>query len=184
MKQNKLKIMLECCVFAALLCIFSPLAIYFGPVPITLSLFFVMLCGVILPWRQSLLSVLLYLLLGLVGLPVFAGGVSGVTAFPGPTGGYLWSFAVVAPMISLLSQQTPLARIGPVGAAIGCLAGVLLCYSCGTLQFVLLTGSSVGRALSVCVVPFLLPDAGKTAAAAVVGYAVRRILFLEKERNF
>lgn len=176
MEKKTLVRMLQSAIFAALLCIFSPLAIYVGPVPITLSLFFVLLCGVILPWRQSLLSVLLYLLLGLVGLPVFAGGLAGASVFPGPTGGYLWSFLLVAPVVSFLSQQTPLRRLSVFGAVISCATGVLMCYACGTLQFALISGSEFLQAFRICVLPFLLPDACKLAAAGLLGFLVRREL--------
>ena len=78
--------MLICAIFAALLCICSPISIPIGAIPISLLLFAVLLCALVLPWRLSTLSVLIFLLLGL-WLPVFSGGHTGITALPGPTGG-------------------------------------------------------------------------------------------------
>ncbi len=172
----KLRFMLQCAIFAALLCIFSPLAIPLGPVPLTLMLFGVMLCAVVLPWKQSLLSVFLFLLLSLCGLPVFSGGNSGLTALPGPTGGYVWSALLFAPMISALCQKTALAKWPIPGAIVSCLAALPICYLFGTLQFSLLTGRSFGQALGVCVIPFVLPDAIKAVCAALLGVPVRRLI--------
>ena len=102
----KLRTMLPCAIFAAILCIVSPLSVPIGAVPLTLMLFGVMLCAVVLPWQQSGLSVLLFLLLSLCGLPVFSGGNSGITALPGPTGGYIWSLLLVTPRICVPLMRT------------------------------------------------------------------------------
>lgn len=172
----KLKQMLLCAIFAALLCIFAPLAIPVGAVPLTLLLFGVMLCALVLPWKLSSLSVLLFLLLSLCGLPVFSGGHSGLTALPGPTGGYIWSALLAVPLISLLSQNTPLARWPVVGSFLACIIGLPLIYLCGTLQFSLLAGRTFAESLGVCVLPFLLPDGIKALATSLLTVPIRKSL--------
>ena len=172
----KLRSMLPCAIFAAILCIVSPLSVPIGAVPLTLMLFGVMLCAVVLPWQQSGLSVLLFLLLSLCGLPVFSGGNSGITALPGPTGGYIWSLLLVTPLISFLCR-TKLAEKYPLpGAIIACILGLPLCYLCGTAQFSLLAGRSFGESLSLCVFPFIIPDMIKAVAASLLGVPVRKLL--------
>lgn len=173
--------MLRCAIFAALLCIASPISVSIGAVPYSLGLFAVMLCGVVLPWRQSLFAVGLYLLLGLCGLPLFAGGHSGLTALPGPTGGYLWSYLLIAPLISRLSQLPREKKLALPVAIGACLASIPLCYFCGTLQFSLLSGRSIQESLAVCVLPFLLPDCGKAVCAALLGVPVRALLARQAE---
>lgn len=176
MQHKRLVAWLQAALFSALLCLFSPLALYLGPIPVTLSLFAVLLCGIVLSWKQSFLSVLLFLLLGLCGLPIFAGWQSGVAAFLGPTGGYLWSFLLVAPLVSFLSQTTALRRLSFFGALLACLCALPVCYLCGTLQFSLLSGRSYGESLSLCVIPFLLPDLLKSVVAAALGLPLRKLL--------
>ena len=172
----KLRSMLQCAIFAALLCIFSPLAIPLGPVPLSLWLFGAMLCAVVLPWKQSLLSVFLFLLLSLCGLPVFSGGHSGLTALPGPTGGYVWSALLFCPLISLLAQRTEDKPIALARAILSCFAALPICYFFGTLQFSLVSGRSFSESLSICVLPFLLPDLVKAICAALLGVPVRGLL--------
>lgn len=171
----KLRHMLICAIFAALLCICSPLSIPVGTIPISLFLFAVLLCGLVLPWRLSLVSAVLFLLLSL-WLPVFSGGNTGISALPGPTGGYIWSGLLLTPLLSLLSQNTPLDRKPFPGALVSILPVILICYGCGTLQFSLLTGRSFAESLAVCVLPFLLPDAIKAVAASLLVRPLRKLV--------
>ena len=173
--------MLRCALFAAILCICSPVAVYAGPIPFSLQTFAVMLCGTALPRKEALVSVLVYLLLSLCGLPLFSGGNSGLTAIPGPTGGYIWSFLLMIPVISLfLSIRVRHGSLEYLTAFAGCLAALLVCYLCGTLQYSLIAEIGFVQALSVCVLPFLLSDLIKALAAAGLGTMLRA--FLKKQR--
>lgn len=184
MRHQFLVNMILCAVFAAVLCICSPIAIPAGPIPITLSVFAVLLCGVALEWKLALISVAVYLLLGLF-LPVFSGGMTGLAAFPGPTGGYIWSYPLMILAVRLVQsgisrlagethRQNPFVEY--LAALLGCLAALPVCYLCGTLQFSLVAGTTVRHAVSVCVLPFLIPDLIKAAAAAVIGVTLRRMI--------
>ena len=166
--------MVRCALFAALICVLSPFSIQIGPVPITMSLFAVMLCGVALDWRGAGLAVLVYLLIGLVGLPVFSGGKGGAAVLAGATGGYIWSYILCAVIASLVAG-----KMRAQGAkqmlitAIGCACGVIVCYICGTLQFSAVAGRTFVEALSVCVIPFIIPDLIKCACAAILGTQIK-----------
>ena len=165
-----------CAVFAAILCICSPVAIPIGPIPITLSVFAVMLCAVVLPWQYATGAILVYLVLGLF-LPVFSGGNTGLAAFPGPTGGYIWSYLLMVPVIrSVISLPLRGKLSAYLLAFAGCTASLLVCYACGTLQFSLLTGRSFGESVAVCVIPFIGFDLLKAAAAAALGVCLRNLL--------
>lgn len=177
MKQHeKLLRLTLCAIFAAMLCVISPLAVSIGPVPFAMQIFGVMLCAVTLRWGYAQLSVLVYLLLGLF-LPLFSGGNTGITALPGPTGGYIWSYLLMVPVIRALCGIAVGQKWMEYALAfLGCVLGIGVCYLCGTVQFCLVTGNPFAKALSVCVVPFILPDLVKALVAALLGVTLRGIL--------
>ena len=177
MTHDKLLRMTTAAVFAALLCVLSPIVIPLsGPIPFAMQIFAVMLCAVTLDWTAAQLSVLVYLGLGLF-LPIFSGGNTGLSAIPGPTGGYIWSYLLMVPVIALF-RRIPVKRRGLeyLLAFAGCLAGIVVCYVCGTAQFSLVTGSDFAHSLSVCVVPFVGFDLIKAAAATLLGVTLGALL--------
>ena len=169
-KGMSTKDMVRCALFAALICVLSPFSIPIGPIPITLSLFAIMLCGVTLDWRGAGAAVLVYLLIGLVGLPVFSSGKSGLSVIIGPTGGYMWAYLPMAVLISLFTRKG-----GYVRAAVVCILSLILCYGLGTLQFCLVAGYTPSAALAVCVWPFVPFDIAKAVCAALLGVKLRSI---------
>lgn len=177
MKHTKTEKLTTCSVFAAVLCLLSPVALPVGgPVPFALQIFGVMLCAVTLDWGIAQISVLVYLLLGLF-LPIFSGGNTGLTAIPGPTGGYIWSYLLMVPVIRLFRVLPVRRRWAEYALAlVGCVLATGICYLCGTAQFSLVTENSFAASLSVCVVPFIWFDLVKAAVAAVLGVELRRIL--------
>ena len=106
--------------------------------------------------KWGTVSIGLYLMLGLVGLPVFSGFRGGPGVLLGVTGGYLWGF--------LLSGLTywALERFGKLPAM---MVGLLVCYACGTLWFLQYSGGGLALVLLRCVVPYLIPDGIKIAMA-------------------
>ena len=147
-------------------------------VPFTLQTFAVCLLAALFGWKLGLVTVAVYLLLGAVGLPVFAGFKGGLGALMGVTGGYLVGFLFTALVTGLLadkvSRRFPLLLVWMV-------LGLALCYAFGTAWFVLLyaknTGPiSVATALGWCVLPYLLPDAVKLTLAALLTGRLHPIL--------
>jgi biotin transport system substrate-specific component len=172
-----INILTQCALFAAILCIFSPLTIPIGPIPITLGVFAVMLTGVVLGWKKGFLSVLVYLFIGMCGVPLFSGGKSGLTALVGPTGGYIWSYLFMVMIIGILSKKEWKNKvITMIIGVLACEVGVAVCYACGTLQFMGVAGYTFKQALSVCVIPFIPFDLLKAVCASVLGVSVRSIL--------
>ena len=177
MKHETLVHLMESAIFAAFLCICSPVTVPVGPIPFSMSVFAVMLCGVVLDWKSALLAVLVYLLLGLF-LPIFSGGNNGLAALPGPTGGYIWSFLLMIPVIRLFRRIPARWEALRMGLAfLGCTAAVGLCYVCGTLQFAALAGRTFAESLELCVIPFIVPDLLKALAASVLGVLITSVLF-------
>ena len=158
--------------FAALLAVFSQLAIPMVPVPINLGLLAVYLCALALEPRWALISVGLYLAMGAVGLPVFAGFRGGPAALLGPTGGYLLGYVCAAGLIAALRDkaETLLGRIAILAL------GMLACYIPGTLWLMMLTGRTAAEALPLAVYPFLPGDAVKIIAAAMLAPKLREAL--------
>jgi biotin transport system substrate-specific component len=139
----------------------------FTPVPITLQTFFVLVAGIYLGSRDAALSQFGYLALGAVGLPVFAGGGTGVGHFLGATGGYLVAFPLAAAFVgATLRPGDSAARATAV-----CVAATLLILVLGAAGLAAFLGVGLERAIALGVLPFLPGGALKIAAA--VGLVVR-----------
>ena len=125
-------------------------------------------CG-LLGGKRGTVSVLVYLLLGAVGAPVFAGFRGGFASLIGTTGGYLVGFILLALIIALAQARWGLGQwVFVLSAAVG----LLVCYAFGTAWFLIVytrTGAiTLGVVLAKCVLPFLLPDAVKLALATLL----------------
>jgi biotin transport system substrate-specific component len=177
---NQLRMMVYASLFAALTAVGAFLAIPIGPVPIVLQNMFVFLAGLLLGGRWGLASVGVYLLAGACGLPVFAGGLGGISRFIGPTGGYLIGYLPAVFLIGTMSQKVNPRIISDVLAMI---CGTLVLYACGISWLKIVTGMSPAKALALGMYPFLIGDALKIAAAAVIGKALRPVLRIEKLRG-
>ena len=161
--------------FAALIAVCSIVSIPVGEVPITLQTFGVCLAAAMLGWKRGVLSVLVYLLLGAVGVPVFSGMTGGVGKLAGPTGGYIIGFLLTALLVGFAAQRWQ-RRALPLSLAMA--LGVLACYAVGTVWFMVVTHTGLGESLLLCVVPFLIPDAVKIAAAVILSNRLSKILRL------
>lgn len=171
-RHTSLRRLTVCALFAALLCVLSPIAIPLGPIPLSLGLLGVMLTSLTLPPLSALTSVTVYVLLGICGLPVFSGGMSGAMVLVGPTGGFLWSYLLASPLISLLSHKC---RSFPC-ALVACLLGTLICYTLGTAQYMLLTEIPLLPSLAVTVLPFFVFDMLKALVAVYTERLIRKHL--------
>lgn len=151
-----------CGLFAALTAVLSQISIPIGPVPLNLATLSGYLAGSLLGAQYGAVSQAVYVLLGLTGLPVFAGFKGGVSVLAGPTGGYLIGYIASAWLIGLLSGHFGSSR---AKLAVFMAAGTVLCYLLGTAWFIVSMKSGVWQALMLCVFPFLVGDAIKIAAA-------------------
>ncbi len=165
-----------CALFAALIGICSQILIPLpSGVPINLALLAVVLCGALLPLRYALFSVLSYILLGMVGVPVFTGLAGGVGVLFGRTGGYILGYVPCALITNLWCKK--LRRTVWLRAA-GMSLGILACYGLGTGWFMQLTGMGLGASLAACVLPFVAGDVLKVALAAVLTPRLQKALKL------
>ena len=161
-----------CAATAALTCVLAPISFFIGTaIPVTLATFAVMLAGVLLGGRCGALSQLIYLLLGIVGLPVCAGWTPALPRLTGPTGGYLIGYLPLAFLCGAIYTAWGRNSTGAKKYAAltgGMLLGTAALYAFGTVWFCVWSGADALYALSVCVVPFLPGDAIKILAVALI----------------
>jgi biotin transport system substrate-specific component len=182
-------------VFAALIAVgaFLQFTLPYTPVPITLQTLFVILAGLFLRPLWAASSVLLYLFVGIIGLPVFAGGAKGFTVIMGPRGGFLLGFIPAVVAVSLISHSGGHGRhegnadggqSGGTGRklsvtlrdVIALLTGTLIIYAAGYPWIVLNLGWEWRVGLANAVIPFLPGDALKIVAAAMLASAGRTLV--------
>lgn len=158
-------------VFAAVLAVLSQLAIPMpSGVPVTLQTFALALIGYTLGAKRGAIAVLVYLLLGAVGVPVFANFKAGAAALLGPTGGFLWAFWLAALFCGLKREA------GPLPALASGFLGLLVLYAAGVFQFILLTGNGLVEAVFMCVAPFVIKDILSIVLGYVLAQQIRRRL--------
>jgi biotin transport system substrate-specific component len=145
----------------------------FTPVPITGQTFGVLLVGAALGSGRGAASLALYLAMGIVGLPFFAGGAHGLQVVIGATGGYLIGFVIAAYGIGLLAERGLERRVRT--SIIPFLLGTIIIYVCGVAWLSLVLGS-LSKAIAAGLLPFLIGDAVKLIAAAIVLPAAWRIV--------
>jgi biotin transport system substrate-specific component len=149
--------------FAALIVICAWISIPLGPVPVTLQTFAVFLAAALLGSKRGTLAVGVYILLGVVGLPVFS-GFKGLNPL---TFGYVLGFLPLGMLTAAAEKLFPKRKLAlPLGMA----TGLLVCYLIGTVWFYYVmhfrgTEYGFGKILSLCVVPFILPDLVKMGLA-------------------
>ena len=171
--SNQLRMMVYASLFAALTAVGAFLAIPIGPVPIVLQNMLVYLAGLLLGSRWGLASVGVYLLAGACGLPVFAGGLGGIGRIIGPTGGYLIGYLPVVFIIGKISARSNPRVIFDVLAMI---CGSVALYAFGITWLKIVTGMTLAKTLAVGMVPFLIGDALKIAAAAAIAKVLRPVV--------
>ncbi len=168
-------------VMSALLCIAAPFSVPMpSAVPLSLATLAVYLTGALLGKRKGTAAVCLYVMIGLVGLPVFSGFMGGFAVIAGATGGYILGYIPCAFLTGLLTEFSG----GKLrGMAAGMVLGTLVLYLFGTVWFILFTDSEAGTAIVGCVLPFLPLDTLKIVAACALSLPLRdRLLSVEKGR--
>lgn len=156
----------------AVICVIAPFSINIpiSPVPISLCTLAIYFAVMVLGMKCGTISVLLYLLLGLAGIPVFSNFSGGVGKLLGPTGGYLWGYLFLAIICGFSVDRWYKRRIL---CFCGMAAGTAVCYLFGTAWLSYQASISFTQALFSAVVPFLPGDAAKLVLAMVVGRQIR-----------
>ena len=166
-------------VFAVIMAICSWISIP-AQVPFTLQTFAVFLAFGVLGGKRGTMAVLVYILLGAVGIPVFAGFTGGIGVLMGNTGGYILGFLGSA-LVMWALEKLPGKR--SVIQIFFMIAGLLVCYTFGTLWFMTVYAGTTGKVglvtvLGWCVIPFIIPDLIKIGLAYMLAGRIRKYVVM------
>ena len=171
MSKIDIKSIVLCAFFCALTCVLSIVSIQIQPIPITMATVAVYFSGVILGPKYGTASQVVYLIVVLAGLPCTSKLVGGVSAFTGPTAGFLLGYVPMALVIGLVYyffkkkfNNSPMQKLGLVLAMV---AGTFVCYLCGLIWYMIYSSTNIYSAFMVCVVPFLIGDIAKIVLVVV-----------------
>ena len=164
--KNQVHWMAMTAVMAAVLAVIAPFALPIGPVPISLCTLAIYFAVYVLGWRRGTMAVVVYVLLGAVGLPVFSNFAGGLGKLAGPTGGDIIGYIPLALIAGWFVQRFPRSRAMQL---LGMVLATAVLYALGTAWICVQAGYEVAAALGVCVFPFVPGDLVKIAAALAVG---------------
>lgn len=174
-EKSRIKKMTFIALAAAFLCVLGPVSVPLpiSPVPVSLGLFAIYAAVYSLGMKHGTYAVCIYILLGLIGLPVFSGFAGGAGKLLGPTGGYIIGYVFASAISGYFIDKFENRRL--VHAA-GMLLGTAVCYFFGTLWLAYQGGMTFETALFAGVIPFIPADCVKIAAAAAVFPKLREAL--------
>ena len=151
-------------VFVAIISICAWISIPMVPIPITLQILGVFITASILGAKLGTVSIIIYILLGAVGLPVFSNFTGGFGILLSPTGGFIIGFIFTALTIGIITSF----KNSILTNTLAMLLGLLLCYTFGTIWYCFYAGVDFITAVLVCVVPFLIGDSVKICISAIL----------------
>lgn len=161
--------------FSSMTAILAQISIPLLEIAFTMQVFIVALCGLVLGKKLGFISQIIYILLGLIGLPVFTHFRGGVGILLGPTGGFILSFPIIAFIVGYFSEKFK----SKLGIIFGMVLSLIISYIIGTLQFCLVTNSDFVKGITVCVVPFIILDIIKLNLALFVGNRISKRINLK-----
>ena len=160
-------------IMTALTCILAPFSLPIGPVPISLTNLVIYFSLYLLGWKLGTLSYVIYLLIGLVGVPVFSGFSAGPAKLFGPTGGYLIGFIPMAIIAGIVIDKYTEKWLLCLLAMI---VGTIVCYALGTAWLAYEAEMTFQAALMAGVIPFIIGDIAKMIVAIIVAPMIKNPL--------
>ena len=152
--------------------IVGSIPIPFSPIPFTLQVLGVFLAGLLLGPVWGAASMLLYLVAGAVGAPVFAGGAAGIGVLAGQSGGYLFSYPIAAAATGYIAhgglEPTDLRTVSSLGPLAGMTVAIVIIYALGTAQFAFVNDIGFAEALTLASLPFIPGDVLKMFVALII----------------
>jgi biotin transport system substrate-specific component len=166
--MKRTKDMAICALFAAFIAVMSQISIMTpSGIPFTLQTFAVCLQGVVLGWKRGVITAVVYVAIGAVGLPVFHNFTGGPQVLAGPTGGFLFGFIIMALLCGIRAGSVYLNYIFM-------LSGLALCHIMGTAWFSMVTGNSLIASFSVASLPYIIKDIISVVLAYMLGRKLER----------
>lgn len=160
-------------VMTAVICILAPFSLPIGPVPISFTNLAIYIALYVLGMKRGTISYLIYLLIGLVGVPVFSGFIGGPQKLFGPTGGYLIGFIPMAVIAGIVIDKCMKKWYFCLLAMI---AGTWVCYLFGTAWLAFQANMTFKAALAAGVIPFIIEDLIKMVLALLIGPQIHKQL--------
>lgn len=162
-------------VMVAFITICAKISIPIGPIPFTLQTFGVFITAGLLGTKRGTMAIVVYILLGFIGLPVFNNS-GGPAALTGSTGGYIIGFIFSALVIGAITEtvKNKKTTVKIVVSVLAMLVGAIVYFTIGTIQFMAVTGTDLPTSLASCVIPFIVPDLAKMIVATIFIERVKR----------
>ena len=170
MKKN-FRIIVFQSLLATLLAVFSPFSLNVGLIPITLSTFMIYIIGGLTKKWQSIIPILIYIFLGIVGIPVFSNFQAGLSTLIGPTGGFIISYL---PCVLIISLLTSINKRKVYLYILSMVLGTLICYLIGSIWFMIVMDINFITTLKIAVIPFILFDSIKILLASIICYLINK----------
>lgn len=168
--NNKTYMLTVTALMTAVTCVLAPMSVPIGPVPISLTNLAIYFALYLLGWKMGTVSYIVYLIIGIVGVPVFSGFTGGFAKLLGPTGGYIIGFIPMAIIAGLVIEKSG----SRILHFIAMVVGTAVCYAFGTVWFCVVMKSDVAAALGMCVFPFIPGDIAKIVIAMVAGPILKK----------
>lgn len=167
--SKKTESLILCALFTALIAVCSWISIP-TTIPFTLQTFAVFLTAGLLGAKRGVITIICYIIIGSIGIPVFAGFQAGAGVVAGPLGGYMIGFIFTALIVGIIIDKF---GVSTISASTGMLLGLIACYVFGTIWFVYIYTGEITKAgiissLSMCVLPFVVPDIIKLILAVTL----------------
>lgn len=140
-----------------------------GLVPITLQTLGIYIIACSLTPKLAVITTIVYVIMGSIGLPVFTGFRGDLSSLFGPTGGYIFSFPITSLIISIIINN----KNSIIRKIIAMIVGTAVCYLIGTIWFIYVTNNTIITALTVCVIPFIFGDIIKIAIASTLSAKIK-----------
>ncbi len=173
-----------CALFAAVLCVVSPFTLPIGPVPLSLCNFALMTAACVLGGVRGAVSAAVFVAAGVIGLPVFSGGMGGLGHILAPTGGFILSYVPSAALSGAFSTLGRGRKYGFWITLTGCFLSVVLGYIIGTAWYAFSANISFSHELlAVCVLPFLPFDTVKCVLAVMLSQLISTRLRVVSEKK-
>lgn len=179
MSNRKIKDIVLISLFSAIIVVCSFITIP-AAIPFTLQTFAVFLCLNILGAKKGIISILIYIFIGVVGLPVFSGFNGGIGALLNVTGGYIVGF-IFSALIFWVITSVFNKKSRKIINLIASFMGLIVCYIFGTLWYILLfikNGEAINfiSAFTICVLPFIIPDILKIVLSVVISEKINKFI--------
>lgn len=173
--KNTTKNITLCALFAALTAILSQISIPlpFTPVPINLATVSVFMAGGLLGAKEGAISQAVYVIIGIIGVPVFANLTAGLGIAIGPTGGYIAGYIVATIIVGIISKKLGDSIYSYIVAMS---VGIIGCYFIGTAWFMYLSKNGLVESLTMCVIPFLIGDIFKIILSAILTKKLKKYI--------